>query len=396
MSTADFFNIFLLVSALHGFAFSLILFSSKNGKEKSMLYLNLLILSISLNNIQSWVLENQLFQHKFALDYIQIPWHFLAMPFLYMFLTNYLNITSKTYNLLKVVFPLFLFAIIAQVSFVLYYSNIENNEYQDFVYEKYTSIEEIVSFSISISLFIYSYYLLYKKENLFEKILSYDNLKWINVFFKLSSIGYILWITALIIKVSLNFQGFMFSYYPLRIYTTILIYWLGYQGLRQVRILKERQHIREGISSKTHSSSLNGISINSKRKSTLAVSNTISVTEEQYKKYQDSFSEIDFLIRSEKKFLLPRYTLQNLASETDFSPSTLSLIINNIAGKTFIDYLNEMRVQQAKELLTNVNYGNYTIASIGLESGFNSKSTFFTVFKKHTGLTPFSYRKQSL
>ena len=361
-----------------------------------MLYLNLLILSISLNNIQSWVLENQLFQHKFALDYIQIPWHFLAMPFLYMFLTNYLNITSKTYNLLKVIFPLFLFAIIAQVSFVLYYSNIENNEYQDFVYEKYTSIEEIVSFSISISLFIYSYYLLYKKENLFEKILSYDNLKWINVFFKLSSIGYILWITALIIKVSLNFQGFMFSYYPLRIYTTVLIYWLGYQGLRQVRILKERQHIREGISSKAHSSSLNGLSIKSKGKSTLAVSNSISVTEEQYKKYQDSFSEIDFLIRSEKKFLLPRYTLQNLASETDFSPSTLSLIINNIAEKTFIDYLNEMRVEQAKELLTNVNYGNYTIASIGLESGFNSKSTFFTVFKKHTGLTPFSYRKQAL
>ena len=311
-----------------------------------------------------------------------------------MFLINYLNISSKTYNLLKIVFPIFLVTIVAQVCFVLYYSNMKPNNYKDFIYEIYTSIEEIISFFISISLFVYSYYLLYRKENLFEKILSYDNLKWIDAFFKLSSIGYLLWTSALVIKISLNFKGFMFYYYPLRIYSTILIYWLGYQGLRQIRILKERQHIREGIVK--NSPSINSLEIISKEESNHTTSNTISVTEEQYKKYQDSFSEIDFLIKSKKKFLLPRYTLQNLAAETDYSSSTLSLIINNIAGKTFVDYLNEMRVQQAKELLTNPDYENYTIVSIGLESGFNSKSTFFTVFKKHTGTTPFSYRKESL
>lgn len=388
MSTADFFNLFLLISALHGFAFSIILFSSKNGKDKSMLYLNLLILSISLNNIQSWVLENKLFQHKFALDYIQIPWHFLAMPFLYMFLINYLNITSKTYNLLKIVIPLFILSIVAQVSFVLYYSNVKTNTYQDFIYERYTSIEEIISFTISISLFIYSYYLL-KKEKLFSILLSYDNLKWINTFFKLSSLGYILWISALVIKVSLNFKGFMFSYYPLRIYTTILIYWLGYQGLRQLRILKERQHIRQEISTTPP------FFIEKQQEITLN-SNNHGISEEQLEKYKEYFSDIDYLIRSEKKFLLAKYTLQNLASESDFSPSTLSLIINTIANKSFIDYLNEMRIEQAKKLLTNPNYEKYTIASIGLESGFNSKSTFFTVFKKHTGITPFTYRNQIL
>ena len=388
MSTADFFNLFLLISALHGFAFSIILFSSKNGKDKSMLYLNLLILSISLNNIQSWVLENKLFQHKFALDYIQIPWHFLAMPFLYMFLINYLNITSKTYNLLKIVIPLFILSIVAQVSFVLYYSNVKTNTYQDFIYERYTSIEEIISFTISISLFIYSYYLL-KKEKLFSILLSYDNLKWINTFFKLSSLGYILWISALVIKVSLNFKGFMFSYYPLRIYTTILIYWLGYQGLRQLRILKERQHIRQEISTTPP------YFIEKQQEITLN-SNNHGISEEQLEKYKEYFSDIDYLIRSEKKFLLAKYTLQNLASESDFSPSTLSLIINTIANKSFIDYLNEMRIEQAKKLLTNPNYEKYTIASIGLESGFNSKSTFFTVFKKHTGITPFTYRNQIL
>jgi len=47
----------------------------------------------------------------------------------------------------------------------------------------------------------------------------------------------------------------------------------------------------------------------------------------------------------------------------------------------------------AKELLIHEEYKNYTITSIGLESGFNSKSTFYATFKKHTGFTPAAYQK---
>ena len=197
----------------------------------------------------------------------------------------------------------------------------------------------------------------------------------------------------MIVKVCLNFKGFIFSYYPLRIYTTVLIYWLGYQGLKQARIRKERKQIRNKIiNNQKNTKRLK----KSNEKNILSSRGNISVTEEQYKKHQMYFLKIDLLIKSEKKFLLPRYTLQNLASETEFSQSTLSLIINNVSKKTFIEYLNGMRVEQAKELLTDVNYENYTITAIGLESGFNSKSTFYTVFKKHTGLTPFSFREKSL
>ncbi|MFL0126662.1 hypothetical protein V2625_03745, partial [Tenacibaculum maritimum] len=63
-----------------------------------MLFLNLLILSISLNNIQSWALAEHLFQHKFMLDYIQVPWHFLVAPFFYMFLIHYLDIAERSFN----------------------------------------------------------------------------------------------------------------------------------------------------------------------------------------------------------------------------------------------------------------------------------------------------------
>ncbi|RLK00258.1 AraC-like DNA-binding protein [Tenacibaculum discolor] len=387
MTTADFFNLFLLISAVHGFAFSIILFCSKNGREKSMIYLNLLILAISLNNIQSWALEKELFQHKFALDYVQVPWHFLAMPFLYMFLIHYLNLAEKAYKILKIIIPVFFILVASQISFVLYYSDSASRENLNFIYERYTSIEEIFSLITSLSIFIYSFYILYKKEKLFPKILSFDNLRWIYTFFILSSIGYTLWILALIVKVSMNFTGFLFSYYPLRIYTTVLIYWLGYQGLKQIRVLKERERIRKSLLIDLNGDfSVDTINLNTEK----------SFSENQVERQKEQFIEIDKFIRSKKKYLLNKYTLQDLSKDTELSSSTLSLIINNIAKKSFTDYLNEMRIDLAKTLLLDPDYTSYTITSIGLESGFNSKSTFYTVFKKHTGYTPVQFKSSSL
>ncbi|WP_028887760.1 helix-turn-helix domain-containing protein [Tenacibaculum ovolyticum] len=377
------FNFFLLLSALHGFTFSIILFFSKNGKEKSMRYLNLLIVAISLNNIQSWALEKHLLQHKFALEYLQIPWHFLAMPFLYMFLIHYLNLAKKSYNLLKIITPLFIVIVLTQIIFVYNYSGSPSQHKLDYIYERYTSFEEIFSLIISLSIFIYSFYILYKKEKLFPKILSFDNLKWIHSFFKLTAIGYALWIIALAVKVKMNFTGFLFSYYPLRIYTTVLIYWLGYQGLRQIRIFKERKQIRESLLIDLNGDfSLETINLNSQETSS--------------EKHKEQFIEINNFIKKNKKFLVPKYTLQSLSKDTKLSSSTLSLIINNIANKSFTDYLNEMRVDQAKLLLLDPNYSNYTITSIGLESGFNSKSTFYTVFKKHSSCTPVQFKNTSI
>ena len=157
-NTDDFFNLFLIVSAIHGFIFSGILFFTKYGRTKSIVFLNLLILSISLNNLQSWVLENHFFQHKFQLDYLQIPWHFLTAPFFYAFLVNYLNIEHKTPKILKPILPTFVFACLFQIAFVYFYSGKSNEETLDFLYEKYTSIEEIVSFS-SFNFHIYLFVL---------------------------------------------------------------------------------------------------------------------------------------------------------------------------------------------------------------------------------------------
>lgn len=388
MTVVELFNLFLIVSALHGFAFSIILFLSKNGREKSMIYLNLLILSISINNLQSWALERGLLQNRFELEYMQFSWHFLSMPFLYMFLIHYLNLTDKFFNILKFAIPGFLLLVAAQVSFVLSSSGTDSKENLDYVYEVYASLEEFFSMITSLSIFIYSMYILNKKENLFQKTLSFDNLKWLNTFFILSSIGYLFWIVALVVKINLNFTGFLFSYYPLRILTTVLIYWLGYQGLRQLRIVKERKKIRASLLIDLNGEfNLDTVDLNTK-KSTLESN--------QLERQSEQFNDIDNFIKSKKKYLLSKYTLQDLSNDTQLGSSTLSSVINNIAKKSFTDYLNEMRIESAKNLLLDPDYSEYTITSVGLESGFNSKSTFYTVFKKHTGHTPVEYKNLSL
>jgi AraC-like DNA-binding protein len=60
--------------------------------------------------------------------------------------------------------------------------------------------------------------------------------------------------------------------------------------------------------------------------------------------------------------------------------------------KNFYDLVNGYRVEEAKRLLLDPKSFNYTILSVGFEAGFNSKTTFNTVFKKFTGLSPTEFR----
>ena len=62
-------------------------------------------------------------------------------------------------------------------------------------------------------------------------------------------------------------------------------------------------------------------------------------------------------------------------------------------GKNFYDFVNHYRVQEAKEQLGNPALSQKTIQRVFEDVGFNSKSTFNTIFKKVTGQTPSEYRR---
>ena len=244
-----------------------------------------------------------------------------------------------------------------------------------YLFEKYTTFEEIFSLLVSLSVFGYSFHILSRKEKLFSKVLAFDNLKWIYTFFKLGLFTYVFWIVALAITVALNFTEYIYSYYPLRILTTVLIYWIGYQAIIQLRLLKERKDLRKKLAVKS-----------------APIHKQILDNEKDAQK-KKIFDEIESLLLEKKLFTEPKLSVEFLANEVDINAAKLSNIIKLFSENSFNEYINEFRIDLAKELLVDENYKNYTITAIGLESGFNSKSTFYSTFKKHTGNTPSTYQK---
>lgn len=119
-----------------------------------------------------------------------------------------------------------------------------------------------------------------------------------------------------------------------------------------------------------------------------------SLKRHQENKIEEIVSRIREIMKQEKLYQETELTLQNLADKIEFPSYQVSQAINEGMKKNFYDLVNGYRVEEAKLLLLDTKNRNYTILSVGFEAGFNSKTTFNTVFKKFTGLTPTEFRDQ--
>lgn len=99
-------------------------------------------------------------------------------------------------------------------------------------------------------------------------------------------------------------------------------------------------------------------------------------------------SELEELMVREKPYLDQRLNLTDVAEMIDCSQNQLSQLLNEIIGKNFYDYMNEYRLKYFHELTRNPKNKQFTFLSLAYESGFNSKTTFNSFFKKSTGVTP--------
>ncbi|CAM1372938.1 helix-turn-helix domain-containing protein [Tenacibaculum xiamenense] len=104
------------------------------------------------------------------------------------------------------------------------------------------------------------------------------------------------------------------------------------------------------------------------------------------------FEQATELMEKSKIYRDSKLSLNCVASKLNISANYLSQIINKLQGCNFSDFLNAYRVKDVKRKIKNHHFSQYTILSIGLEAGFNSKSAFYNAFKKHTGVSPSQYR----
>ena len=99
---------------------------------------------------------------------------------------------------------------------------------------------------------------------------------------------------------------------------------------------------------------------------------------------------------NKKPYLEPELTLEQLAGQLLLRPKILSQVINESLQQNFFDFINRYRIEAAKKMLTNPADQKITVLEVLYEVGFNSKSSFNTLFKKHTGLTPSEFKKKHL
>lgn len=109
--------------------------------------------------------------------------------------------------------------------------------------------------------------------------------------------------------------------------------------------------------------------------------------------YNAALSKLKQYMVEEKPFLNPSLTIQDVAVAIEIPVRDLSLLINHKLEQHFYDFVNTYRIENAMDILKDAAKSKVTILEILYEVGFNSKSSFNTAFKKHTGDTPTSYRK---
>lgn len=93
----------------------------------------------------------------------------------------------------------------------------------------------------------------------------------------------------------------------------------------------------------------------------------------------------------EKPYLDRELTIYNLAEQLKISRHILSEVINEHMGMNFYNLVNEYRINEVKLRMKREDMKHLTILAIAYDSGFNSKSSFNTIFKEKTGHTPSEY-----
>jgi len=107
------------------------------------------------------------------------------------------------------------------------------------------------------------------------------------------------------------------------------------------------------------------------------------------------YSSLIQLMDSEKLFLDSKLSIKTVADKLGMSVNHLSQVINQQSGKNFFKFINEYRVEEAKKLLLDPSNQKYTILAIAYDCGFNSKSSFNTIFKQYTDKTPSDFMEKS-
>lgn len=194
------------------------------------------------------------------------------------------------------------------------------------------------------------------------------NKKWLNNLTNAFLIILISISTFFIVMFAFNIYEKEFDYlYVLPV--AMVIYWIAFKIIKEPEIIRT-VYLNNDKSKKYEKSSL---------------------TLEQAEAFK---TNIESYMASHKPFLNAELKLSDLATAVNINTHHLSQVLNDQFKLSFFDFINQYRIEEAKQKLMNKNHE--TILQIAYEVGFNNKGSFNNYFKKITNQTPSSFIKNRL
>ena len=371
----DIFETIFLLASIQGVLLSLMLFFRKEN-HLANIYLSFGILAMSLE-LFSVVFYSKGWYHDYPWFMgATYPISYLYGPIFYLYtklLTKKIE-HVKIINILHfvpfitgyiIIIPIYLLPMTERIQYVTKYMIPNRGPLIYGVFEKLLSVQGII-YTILTILLVSEYNKKIKERfSNIEKI----NLEWL----KYLTFGMIVcWSFAAGSQIVDFFIPNDNSYgVALHVAMSLLIYTIGYLGFKQPEIFIKP-----------------------------AEDAIIEPTREKYKKSgldnataEELKEKLISLMTFQKPYLDSGLTLNKLSDLLLVSNHNLSEVINSKLGKTYYDFINEYRVEEFKKRLADSSNQNYNLISIAFDSGFNSKTSFNTIFKRTTGQTPSEFRK---
>lgn len=387
-------NMLLLISGIQGILFTIVVLSSNRFKERSNVYLSLLILTFSLNNLQYYLWSSGLITKELFYGIIYVPYGYIDVVFFCFYIKTFLFPNKELQPKEKwLYFPFILaFALILYFKIGFAINLLSKNDYQ--LIENLEIFHDFFSLVFAITLLIVSYGFIKQ----FERQQAVDNeadtikinLRWLKTLFSLMFLALILWLIAFLEEVIWDTNNNLY-YYTFYVSISITIYILGHIGVYKVGVLRERKKIRMF-------NTVRSMEVVTKPRRSQEIKIKQKYLEEVKPKSKDSPNKhiiaFEQYVKEDKNYLNSNLSLDLVAEKIEINKSYLSRLINSELDVSFSCYVNQLRVEEMKTYINNPDFNNYTLTAMGLESGFNSKSSFNKAFKKHTGLSPSGYRKK--
>lgn len=109
---------------------------------------------------------------------------------------------------------------------------------------------------------------------------------------------------------------------------------------------------------------------------------------------QELADALNHLMQKEKLYRESELKLETLAHKLGVGKHYVSQVINQHFGVNFFEFINILRIEEARQLLISEDKKSMNIIEIAYAVGFNTKNTFNTAFRRIVGVTPTEYRNQ--